>query len=446
MSSYAEHPAAGSPDGLLVRAYLNGDPTAFDTLYERYSARILGYLYGKCHGDRLSAEELAQETWTRVLEYLPGFDQRRRLLPYLYTIATNLLPAYWRRTAVEVSVEDIRDSAPAVPDDTERIVTIAAVNEALAKIDKRHSAVLYMRYAEDRDAAELAEFFGLKRNAFEQLLLRARRAMKNEYRGPAVLVPGLPGLLARLRRLGATAGARLQMASGATVSVAGELAIGAAITAGGIGLVIHGSGANAADGRLARPAAVSDQRGAIAYEHTARDLYSGLPRGVGDVAAGVPGAAGTSDEALAAGAEVWDTGVEDGSTATTTTDGTSEAYTDGGVGPAGTAGGVPGVQPATPWTPGGDTPDAPDGTLYVAPPNVNAPAPDAEVYANPDGESGASVESDETSGEVALNRKIAEEGEIVTQEAETQVGETPLTLETWVYTNDFSVCYETTLC
>jgi RNA polymerase sigma-70 factor (ECF subfamily) len=440
MSSYAEHPAAGSPDGLLVRAYLAGDPTAFDTLYERYSARIVGFLCRRCGGDKLAAEELAQETWTRALEHLPRFDQRRRLLPYLYAIADNLLPAVWRRRAAEVPVDEIRDNAVSIADDSERIVTIDAVNDALAKLPARQRDALFMRYAEDRDGNELAAFFGLNRNAFEQLLARARRAMRKEYRGPAVLVPGL---LARLRRFGSAAGARLQAVGGASLSVAGELAIGAAITAGGIGLVINGPGPDAADGRVARAVAGAGDRAAIAYERTARDLYSGVPIAAGDVAARHPGALGAlPGEVLASDADGWDTGAV-GEPAPGAAPGAAGDVPGGGENaPAGQNGAGTGAHSAEVWVS-----DTPDSTVYVAPPNVGA-APEADVWVDPDGKSGGTLESDETdtSGQVALNRKIAQEGEIASETVETQVADVPVSVGNDLYTHEFDTCYELMLC
>lgn len=422
MSSYAEHPAAGSPDGLLVRAYLDGDSAAFDVLYTRYFDCVRRYVQARVGGDYLTAEDLAQEAMTRALDRLDGFDQTRPFLPYVYKIAYHLLPAHWRKETFERPVEEFRDDAASIPDDTERIVTIGAVNDALAKLPPRQRNALYMRYAEDRDGNELAAFFGLTRNAFEQLLSRARKAMKREYRGPAVLVPGLPGLLARLRRFSATAGARLQVASGATASVAGELAIGAAITVGGIGLVINATAPDAAGERVVRT--VASDRGVIAYERSARALYSGLPYGTGgaDGRGAVGTLSGERPGTVDGGAERWDTGAAGDETGGAASDGTIGGVSAEDGEPIATGDDVT-VSAATPWgheAPG--TPDAPQGGVYVAPPNVDAPAPNAEVWIDDDS-AGAEAGSDEagTSGDVALNRKIAQEGEVLSNTVETNL-------------------------
>lgn len=418
MTTYAEHPAAGSPDGLLVRAYLAGDSAAFDTLYRLYHPLVLRLLKCKVH-DHEVAEDLAQETMTRALDRLDGFDQSRPFLPYVYKIANNLLPAYWRRTSTEVSVEEIRENALSMPDDAERIVTIRAVTEALAKIEKRHRDVLYLRYAEDCDGNELADLYGLKRNALEQLLSRARNAMRKQYREPAVVVPGFAGLAARLRRFLTDAGTRLQVASGAGASVAGELAIGAAITVGGIGLVIHGARADATDGRVVRATAVTGDRGVIAYERIARDLYSGLPHGADD--AERPVAAGTlPGQALRTGAEGADdaTAGSPAADAPVAEDETGGAYPDPAADPGG--GVLPGAPPAPEWGHGGDTPDPPKTRGYVAPPSVASP--DAEVWVDDDS-AGAEAGVDEagTSNNLAVNRKISEEGEVASTTVETNL-------------------------
>jgi hypothetical protein len=198
-------------------------------------------------------------------------------------------------------------------------------------------------------------------------------------------------------------------------------------------------------------ASVGD-RGVIAYERTARELYSGLPHGAGDGAAGRPGATGAlPGETVGTGSEGWDTGAPDDTASASDGNGTAGAgeagdASGGGLAPAEQGGGAPGAHVAGSW--GNDATDPPDTAVHVAPPNVDAPAPETGVWVDQDGESGATVDSDETetSGQVALNRQIAEDGEIVTQEVDSQVADTPVTLDTFVYTNDFSVCHETMVC
>ena len=236
MTTLAEHPASLTADGMLVSAHFAGDAEAFPTLYRRYHPDVLRFLRASLH-DRAVAEDLAQEALLRALRYLHCYDPSKPFWPWLRKIAVNLVPAEMARRAMEVPVEEIDRDSIALADATDHVVSRDAVMECLATLPKRQSRALIMRYVEDRDANDIAALFGIKRNALEQLLLRARQNFLKEYRARNAALPGFAAIVDKLRRAFTTVGAKLNVAAGAPMSVAGDWAVGAVITVGGIGLV-----------------------------------------------------------------------------------------------------------------------------------------------------------------------------------------------------------------
>jgi RNA polymerase sigma-70 factor (ECF subfamily) len=80
-------PAQPSDTQLLVR-HIEGDPTAFETLVERYRRELFNFL-ARFTGDRALAEDIFQEAFLQVHMSSGSFDTSRRLKPWLFTIAAN---------------------------------------------------------------------------------------------------------------------------------------------------------------------------------------------------------------------------------------------------------------------------------------------------------------------------------------------------------------------
>jgi len=75
-------------DDDLVRAYLSGQQQAFEELYQRHAQKLLGFLAGEV--GRVWAEDLVQETFSRLLTSLHRYDARGHFSAYLYRIGLNL--------------------------------------------------------------------------------------------------------------------------------------------------------------------------------------------------------------------------------------------------------------------------------------------------------------------------------------------------------------------
>ncbi|MFV1969070.1 MAG: RNA polymerase sigma factor [Pirellulaceae bacterium] len=92
----------------LVRRCLEGDQSAMRELVERYQGHVFGLCY-RMLGNRQDAEDVAQETFLRVLRSLSRWDSNRRFEPWLLAIAANrcrtALAARQRRPALQPLLE-----------------------------------------------------------------------------------------------------------------------------------------------------------------------------------------------------------------------------------------------------------------------------------------------------------------------------------------------------
>jgi RNA polymerase sigma-70 factor (ECF subfamily) len=83
-------------DEELLAAYQQGDPGSFEDLLRRHRAPLFTFLL-RMLGDRERAEDLAQETFLRIVKGAQAWEHRARFQTWLFTIARNLCVDHARR-------------------------------------------------------------------------------------------------------------------------------------------------------------------------------------------------------------------------------------------------------------------------------------------------------------------------------------------------------------
>lgn len=86
-------------DEALMRAYQGGDADAFETLYRRYERRLFTFL-ARLVGDRDVAEELFQETFSRVISGAARWKPSAPFASWVFRIARNLALDHLKSHAV----------------------------------------------------------------------------------------------------------------------------------------------------------------------------------------------------------------------------------------------------------------------------------------------------------------------------------------------------------
>lgn len=80
----------------LARLLQRGNRDALDVLVERHYDALMGYLFRLLHGDRELAEDIAQDSFLRVIRGIGGYTYPRPFKPWFYAIATNLARDHYR--------------------------------------------------------------------------------------------------------------------------------------------------------------------------------------------------------------------------------------------------------------------------------------------------------------------------------------------------------------
>ena len=169
-------------DQRLMAAVAAGEEPALRRLMERHLARVLA-LAQRVLGDADEADDVAQEAFTRVWRNAGSFDARRaRFSTWLYRIAYNLCLDRRRgqRGQWQPLDEQLADQGPDPSEIEERRQTRAQLAGALARLPVRHRAALALHYLQELSAREAGEVMELGEKAFESLVLRARRGLREE--------------------------------------------------------------------------------------------------------------------------------------------------------------------------------------------------------------------------------------------------------------------------
>lgn len=193
------------PDVALMLRFQGGDRSAFEELVRRYTPLLVNFMH-RYVGQSDVAEDLAQETFLKVLRARSSYAPTARFKTWLFTIATNLCLNQRRneghrfhlsinaRTGpdpdreIGQSLED--RSAPRPEDSLARGELGAAVRAAISALPpNQRLAVLMSRY-EEMPYSEIGRALGISVMAVKSLLNRARQNLR-EHLAPALASAGL---------------------------------------------------------------------------------------------------------------------------------------------------------------------------------------------------------------------------------------------------------------
>lgn len=153
------------------------DTIAFEAFYRLNAPRLLAFLC-QAVGNRQSAEDIMQETFTQIWRRPNGFQpERGTLRGYLYGIARKRAAEWWRQQ----KPRDFTAPNEAVASRTESAWAMA---DALAHLPEEQRALLWLREVEGQHYAELAEIFEIPVGTVRSRLFVAREALRKIWHGP----------------------------------------------------------------------------------------------------------------------------------------------------------------------------------------------------------------------------------------------------------------------
>jgi RNA polymerase sigma-70 factor (ECF subfamily) len=175
----------------LARA---GEETAYRELLRRYERPVFSLVYRMVR-DRAAAEDLAQETFIKVLNALESYRPEYRFSSWIFKIANNAAIDHLRRrevdtlsldgapgarTADEIEATALQttDRGPSPLADLESRELGSAIEQAIAKLRPEYRACILLRHVEGRAYEEIAETLDLPLGTVKTYIHRARLELR----------------------------------------------------------------------------------------------------------------------------------------------------------------------------------------------------------------------------------------------------------------------------
>jgi len=179
--------ASVDDDATLMLAYAQGELSAFDTLYARHRGTLYRFLLRSARDPAL-AEELFQETWSRVVASRARYTPQAKFTTWLLQIAHNLLIDSYRRKRpmadgeeAEVALGNLPAPGHEQPEhvlsDFERRRRLQRAIETLP--NEQRTAVL-LRLENDLSVEEIAQVTGVGRETAKSRLRYAMNRLREQ--------------------------------------------------------------------------------------------------------------------------------------------------------------------------------------------------------------------------------------------------------------------------
>lgn len=149
-------------------------------LYDEALPVVYGYFVRRC-GDRATAEDLTSETFLAAMDAARRSDPPPVSIPWLLGVARHKLADHYRRGPQRSTVPVADPPEPDVADDWDAELDRILAEAVLARLAEPHRTVLVLRYMDDCSVGECAQLIGRTVHATEALLVRARRAFRQQY-------------------------------------------------------------------------------------------------------------------------------------------------------------------------------------------------------------------------------------------------------------------------
>lgn len=172
-------PRALPTDETLARRAQQGDAEAYDQLVRRYLRPTLALAW-EFTGVREEAEDLAQETFHRVVRALDRYDPGRPFRPWLFTILRNLgrNAAKWaNRWNAEPVSDELVDGADPLSE-VERQEIWNRLETGMASLPEMQLACFRLTDLEGFTGAEVGDMLGIAEGTVRAHVHRARRSLR----------------------------------------------------------------------------------------------------------------------------------------------------------------------------------------------------------------------------------------------------------------------------
>jgi len=182
------------PDADVVALAQQGRDAAFRELIRRYDRPVFSLIYRMVR-DRELAEDLAQDTFIKVLNHIDRYRPEFKLSSWLFKIANNVAIDHLRRRqldtvsidgsphaltpdAVEATSFDVVGDQESALDELEARELGTAIEQAITQLRPEYRSCIMLRHVEGRSYEEIAATLDLPLGTVKTYIHRARHELR----------------------------------------------------------------------------------------------------------------------------------------------------------------------------------------------------------------------------------------------------------------------------
>lgn len=172
-------------DDDLIKQIAVGNEYAFVKLFDRYAGIVLGYCT-RLLGDKIKAEDIAQEVWMKVLKSAINYQPQNKPQAWILTIARNTTWDFLRQQK-HILINETADEI--TPDTThidieiliEKKQNLELVKSVVDELPETQRLVFVTWMTEKKSHTELAREFNTSVSAIKSLIFRARQSLTKKF-------------------------------------------------------------------------------------------------------------------------------------------------------------------------------------------------------------------------------------------------------------------------
>ena len=180
-------------DETLIAQFQAGDLEAFNEIVSRYQGQLINFV-GRLLSDRITAEDIVQETFLRVFRNKHRYKEIAKFSTWIYTIAGNLARTELRRRKIRnffsISQRGETEKDYEIPDgsiDVERQVASRMGEEIImkqiTKLPIYFREVIILRDIQDLSYEEIAKILNVPLGTVKSRVNRGRNQIQKHLKG-----------------------------------------------------------------------------------------------------------------------------------------------------------------------------------------------------------------------------------------------------------------------
>ena len=180
MSNAITTPVARLSDEELVSRCREGDQAAWEELVDRYASLVYA-VARRAFGFRMhDAEEVFQETFTRIWEHLDELEESRAIAGWIRQIARRLCIDRLRAHSCVELPEDETELPPELDEALEQLDVAVSVQQAMAKVARPAREVLERFFLRDESYQRISDALGIPHGTIASRIARGLQTMRGQ--------------------------------------------------------------------------------------------------------------------------------------------------------------------------------------------------------------------------------------------------------------------------